>query len=406
MTQSQRMIAFIRSGFVYVVLTLFGFLILFPFLFMFFTAFKEPTDVFTSPPRLLPRVPETAQVAGFDEPLPLYWVADSAGQQRRMALAESGISVSVFAPPDDPSQEYERPKNEARPVGGFVNQQKVTVDGQELPLWEIAVDGQQVQVVELRRTAIGRFVDPQNPQDELLANVRASRPVESLQFRWQNFREVLELQTLDRSLTNTLLVTIIVVVGQVITSVLGGYAFARLQFPGRDQLFLVYLGTIMVPFVMLIIPLYQLMVLIGWVDRLASLTLPWIFTAYGTFLMRQFFLTIPKELEEAALIDGASRFRILWTLFVPISMPAIATLATFSFLYAWNSFFWPYVIINTGNTANHVLTLSLMVLQGRAAESPNLVMAGATFAVALPMIIFILAQRFFVESVASTGLKG
>ena len=147
----------------------------------------------------------------------------------------------------------------------------------------------------------------------------------------------------------------------VLASVLGGYAFARLRFPGRDNLFLVYLGTIMIPFVVLIIPLYRLMVLIGWVDNLASLVLPWVFTAYGTFLMRQFFITIPKELEEAALIDGASRLEILRRIFIPASVPALATQATFTFLYAWNSFLWPLIVINTANEKNHVLTLALSI---------------------------------------------
>lgn len=406
MTQSQRFQDFGRQAIVYIVLIAFGLLILFPFLFMFFTSLKEPDEVFTSPPRLLPSTPSTAQVAGFDKPLPLYWLTDDAGQRRQFALAEEGLSVGIFASPDNLAATTERPKSDAKPVGGFVSQQKITVNGTPYLLWELDVDGQKRQVVEVGRGAQGRFVNPQNPSEELLRNLSTAQAVTQLSFRWQNYRDVLALQSLGRSLSNTLLVTIIVVVGQLVTSILGGYAFARLRFPGREQLFLVYLATIMVPFVMLIIPLYQLMVLVGWVDKLAALTLPWLFTAYGTFLMRQFFITIPKELEEAALIDGASRFRILWGLFVPISMPAIATLATFSFLYAWNSFFWPYVVINAGNTKNHVLTLSLMVLQGRAAESPNLVMAGAAFAVALPMIVFILAQRFFVESVATSGLKG
>jgi len=214
------------------------------------------------------------------------------------------------------------------------------------------------------------------------------------------------LQNMGRSLTNTTMVTLAVVLGTLLTSVIGGYAFARLQFPGRDQIFLVYLGTIMVPFVVLITPLYQLMVLIGWVDNMAALIIPWIFSAYGTFLMRQFFITIPKEIEEAALIDGASRFQILWYIFMPASTPALATLATFTFLYAWNSFFWPLVIINTGNEANHVLTLSLNVLRGRASDSPNLILAGAAISIIPPMIVFILAQRFFVESVTSSGVKG
>jgi alpha-1,4-digalacturonate transport system permease protein len=156
----------------------------------------------------------------------------------------------------------------------------------------------------------------------------------------------------------------------------------------------------------LITPLYQLMVAIGWVNTIASLTFPWIFSAYGTFLMRQFFITIPREIEEAAFIDGASRWQILMTIFLPASTPALATLTTFMFLYAWNSFFWPLVVINTGNYDNHVLTLSLNVLRGQAADSPNLVLAGAAIAILPPMIIFILGQRFFVENATSSAVKG
>jgi multiple sugar transport system permease protein len=148
------------------------------------------------------------------------------------------------------------------------------------------------------------------------------------------------------------------------------------------------------------------MVAIGWVNTLTALTLPWVFTAYGTFLMRQFFITMPNEIEEAALLDGASRLQILWRIFIPASVPALATLATFTFLYAWNSFFWPLVVINTGNEANHVMTLALNVLRGRAADSPNLILAGAAMAILPPFIIFLLAQRFFVESATSSGVKG
>jgi multiple sugar transport system permease protein len=217
---------------------------------------------------------------------------------------------------------------------------------------------------------------------------------------------VFSLRGLNRALTNTTLVTLLVVIGQILTSVIGGYAFARLKFPGRDTVFVFYLGTIMIPFVMLIVPLYQLMVLIGWTDRLASLIIPWIFTAYGTFLMRQHFITFPKEIEEAALIDGASRLQILTKILVPASVPALATQATFTFLYAWNSFIWPLVVINVGNEQNHVLTLALNVLRGRASDTPNLILAGAAIAILPPLVVFILGQRFFVENVASSGVKG
>jgi multiple sugar transport system permease protein len=280
------------------------------------------------------------------------------------------------------------------------------VNGEEKELYDVSLDGQVTPMVQVGQTALGRFVDPEDPNVSVLRNVRLSDPVLRLTARPENYTEVLQLNGLQRALINTTLVTIAVVLGQLVTSVLGGYAFARLRFPGRDVLFLLYLGTIMIPFVVLIMPLYQLMVTIGWVDRLASLIIPWIFTAYGTFLMRQFFLTIPKEIEEAALIDGASRLQILWRIFIPAATPALATLATFTFLYAWNSFFWPLVIINTGNTANHVLTLGLNVLRGRAADSPNLVLAGAAISVLPPMIIFILAQRFFIESATGSAVKG
>lgn len=386
----------------YAVLAIFGFLIVFPFLFMFFTSLKLPTDVFRSPPRLLPYATETAVIDG--ETYPLHTVTVD-GRSERLALVDEGATIVIFAAVDDPDRTFALAPRDASPVGGFTNQEEITIDGEVKPLWAVEDNGATVQVYEVRRERLGLFVDPADPSREVEANIRQNPPIEQLNAETNNYERVLELQNLDRSLTNTMLVTILVVLGQVITSVLGGYAFARLRFPGRDGLFLVYLGTIMIPFVVLIIPMYQLMVIIGWVDRIAALILPWIFTAYGTFLMRQFFLSIPKDLEEAALMDGASRFRILWQVFVPLAGPAIATQATFTFLYAWNSFVWPLVVINTGNFDNQVLPLSLMVLQGRAADSPNLVMAGTTIAVALPLLIFVLAQRYFVEGIATSGLK-
>jgi multiple sugar transport system permease protein len=162
----------------------------------------------------------------------------------------------------------------------------------------------------------------------------------------------------------------------------------------------------MIPFVVLIIPMYRLMVALGWQNQIVSLIVPWIFTAYGTFLIRQFFISIPKEIEEAALLDGASRFRILWTIFVPLSTPAIATLAIFSFLYAWNSFLWPLLIIGEGNTNNHVLTLSLIRLSNSYADQPNFVLTGAAIAILPPVLVFIFAQRYFIESVSSAAVKG
>ncbi|MDX1663293.1 MAG: carbohydrate ABC transporter permease [Candidatus Promineifilaceae bacterium] len=405
MIQSQKSRDYLQNLAVYAVLTFFAFVMLFPFIFMLSTSFKTPKDTFRYPPRLLPRAPITVPVEGFEEELPLYHVT-LEGEQEEFALVESSIRIGIYAPPAAPEQTVERPVAEVRPTGGFMDPETTTFGGEEVQLYDVEVEGEAVPMVQVGQTALGRFVDPQNPEREVLRNVRLSEPVEVLTARPENYEEVIELQNMDRSLTNTILVTLAVVLGTLATSVLGGYAFARLRFPGRDNLFVLYLGTIMIPFVVLVTPMYQLMVAIGWVDRVVSLIIPWIFSAYGTFLMRQFFITVPREIEEAALIDGASRLQILRRIFLPASTPALATLATFTFLYAWNSFFWPLVVINTGNTDNHVLTLSLNVLRGRASDSPNLILAGAAIAILPPMLVFILGQRFFVESATSSGLKG
>ncbi len=403
--QSYRLVRFLNNFFLYLILTFFALVMIFPFLYMLTTSFKTPADTFRYPPRMMPRNAVTIAVDGYGEPLPLYYV-DVDGQQVQYALAKSNIKVGTYAPASDLTSTVERYLSEVSPTGGAMNQQQVEVNGKQEKLFDVTVDGQVIPMILVSQTTVGEFVDPQAPATKVYRNVRLSEPVESLGGHPENYTEVIELNNMARALTNTALVTILVVLGQLLTSVIGGYAFARLKFPGRDTVFVFYLGTVMIPFVMLIVPLYQLMVLIGWTDRLAALIIPWIFSAYGTFLMRQHFITFPKEIEEAALIDGASRLQILRQILIPASVPALATQATFTFLYAWNSFFWPLVIINVGNEKNHVLTLALNVLRGRASDTPNLILAGAAIAIVPPLIVFIFGQRFFVESVASSGVKG
>ncbi|MBM3138510.1 MAG: ABC transporter permease subunit, partial [Chloroflexi bacterium] len=379
-THSYRLTRMLKNFSTYFILTFFAVIMLFPFIYMLTTSLKLTADTFRYPPRLLPRDPVSISLEGFEEPLPLY-VIDIKGKPREFALTQSNIRVGTYAPADDVSATVERYLDEVSPTGGAMNQQTVTINGEEQGLFDVMVDGTVVPMILISQTTVGEFVDPENPEKKIYQNVRLSVPKENISWHPENYRRVVELQGLDRALTNTTLVTILVVLGQLLTSVLGGYAFARLKFPGRDSVFLFYLGTIMIPFVMLIVPLYQLMVSIGWTDRLASLIIPWIFTAYGTFLMRQHFITFPKEIEEAALMDGASRLRFLKDILIPASVPALATQATFTFLYAWNSFIWPLVVINVGNEKNHVLTLALNVLRGRASDTPNLILAGAAIAI-------------------------
>lgn len=389
----------------YLLLVVIGLVFVFPFVFMFTTSLKTSEEVFRYPPQLLPTTAKTIAVDGEPEPVPLYSIplGDTVYE---MIAVETGISAGVFADPRDPATTTVWPLAEAVAVlAADGTPETVEVDGQALPVFEVTIADSTSRLAKVRDTAVARFIVPGDESLTSYAVLRTATPVEGITANPGNFGDVLARSGFDRNLTNTLLVTLFTVVGQLVTSVLGGYAFARIRFPGRDALFLIYLGSIMIPFVVLIIPLYQFMVAIGWVDRVPALVLPWIFSAYGTFLMRQFFITIPRELEEAAFVDGASRWTILWRIFVPLSMPAIATQVTFSFLYSWNSFVWPFIIISTGNTDAQVLTVALQQFGGRAADSPQLVFAGVAIAVAVPVAAFALVQRYFMENVATSGIK-
>ncbi len=395
----------ILNIFVYIILTAVAYLLLFPFLYLLFTSLKTTTDVFHFPPRLLPYVPLTTEYNG--EQVTLYSM-EVNGQQRNMVDSGESVRFGFFttenlinvAEPRQSGLITQAPIDQATDTGRVVN-----VGGTDFPVYTVDVNGQSQELLLAFRGGLSRFVAPDDPTVETFANARTTSPVERVEFQWANYQSVLQLRNLDRSLINTALVTVLVTAGQVLTSLLGGYAFSRMQFRGRDAVFLVYLGTIMIPFVVLIIPLYQLMQVLGWQDHLVALVLPWIFTAYGTFLMRQFFITIPKELEEAAQLDGLSRFGTLFRVFVPLSGAAIATQAIITFLYAWNSFIWPLVIISEGNTPNHVVTLTLNQLRNAAQSEPNLMLTGAAVAILPPLILFVLAQRYFVEGIANTGSK-
>jgi ABC-type glycerol-3-phosphate transport system permease component len=410
MTDNRNPVLFyLTRALIYALLLGFAFIILFPFTYMMMSSLKTSSDVFHSPPRLLPYSPITTEYEG-EEVAQYNFEID--GEVRQMVPTGERIRYGYFTTEDrinfdnarDSEVVMQVPLDEAVEVGE-VALTAPNGETKSFDTYEVTVDGETRELLLAYRGALTVFVDPDNPEVTALGVERTAEIVEVVDFQTENYNAVFDLN-LDRALVNTTIVTLGVVIGQLITSIFGGYAFSRLRFRGRDALFVLYLGSIMIPFVVLVIPMYRLMVAIGWEGRLVSLIVPWIFTAYGTFLMRQFFITIPKELEEAALMDGASRMRVLWTIFVPLSTPAVATLAIFSFLYAWNSFLWPLLIIGEGNEMNHVLTLSLIRLSNAYADQPNFVLTGAAVAILPPIFIFILAQRYFIEGVATSGLKG
>ena len=381
----------------YLILGVTGILVLIPFLLAISGSVKTVDDVFTYPPRFLPYSATSVEIDGKE--VPLFEIPMEDGSIGEFARVKQGVTVRQWVGIEDPEVKFLAPKEQLQDTG-----KTIELDGETVGVFS---DAAGKSFANVGSAIVGAYQDASDPSAPLYYAPSADlKPVESVSAEIGNFGEVLALNGFDRSITNTVLVTILVVSGQLFTSILGGYAFARLRFKGRDSIFLVWLGSIMIPFVVVIIPLFQLMVGIDWVNNLGSLVLPFVFSAYGTFLMRQFFVTIPKELEEAALIDGASRWTILWKIFVPLSIPAIATLTTFAFLYAWNSFLWPLIVIDSGNQAASVLAPALSVLGGRGADSPNLILAGIILAIAAPIAVFIFAQRAFVENAQSSGLKG
>ncbi len=207
-----------------------------------------------------------------------------------------------------------------------------------------------------------------------------------------------------RWLLNTAVVSASAIVSHLVLCSLAGYGFARLRFPGRTFGFLAILATIMVPSQLLMIPTYVMFARLGLVDHLGAAIVPWLASAFGIFLMRQFFLSLPSELEEAGRIDGCSRLQVFFRIVLPLARPALATLAIFTLLGSWNDLVWPLVAINDEH--DFTLQLGLTNFQGARRTDWSLLMAGNVVATLPLMLLFLLAQRQFVATMASAGLKG
>jgi multiple sugar transport system permease protein len=223
-------------------------------------------------------------------------------------------------------------------------------------------------------------------------------------FAWSNFKEALTSLPFGRFYLNSLIVAICVTVLTLFTSSLAAFAFARLRFRGRNTLFLVYLATLMIPFPVLLIPNFIMVRYLGWYDSYAALILPPAFSAFATFLLRQFFKGIPMELDDAARIDGASSLRIWWQIILPNSTAALAALAIFVFLGNWNEFLWPLVVTNSENM--RTVPVGLNIFQGQFGVKWQLLMAAAVVAMLPVLVIYILAQKWFIKGITISGMGG
>jgi len=223
-------------------------------------------------------------------------------------------------------------------------------------------------------------------------------------FRWNNYTAVFDRLPFTTQFVNTVLMTAGRTIGQLVFCSLAAYAFARLEFPGRNVLFVAFLAVLMVPPQLFYIPQYQIMANLGWLDTLQALILPGMFSAFGTFLLRQFFLTLPRELEEAARLDGCNPLQVFWYVALPLVKPGLLALAILTILWSWNDLLWP-LIVNT-DPEKMPLSAGLASLQGQYDTPYPILMAGALMATAPIVVLFLLLQRHFIQGIALSGTKG
>jgi len=220
-----------------------------------------------------------------------------------------------------------------------------------------------------------------------------------------SFRDVLNAIPLPRQYLNSTIVAVTVTLGQLLTSLLSAYAFAFLRFPFRNLVFGVFLATMMIPWESIIIPNYLFMAANGLINTYPALILPFLAAGFGTFLLRTYFLTFPRDLYEAAQVDGCGHFRFLWTILVPLSRPALATLTIWTFISVWNQYFWPLLVTKT----DEMQTLQIGISRLRDTESavaPNFILAGTVLALIPTLVLIYVGQRHIVRGLTSGALRG
>lgn len=225
------------------------------------------------------------------------------------------------------------------------------------------------------------------------------------QYDWENYVYVFDAVPFIHFFANSLKIALLITLGQLVTCATAAYAFARLHFPGKTTLFIVLLSGLMIPSQVTIIPLFITIKNLGWMDTHASLIVPALVNPFGIFLLRQFMMTIAKELEEAARVDGASRFRIFWNIIMPIAAPAAAVVAVFTFIGSWNNFFGPLLFLNTYEKMT--LPLGLTILQGYMGNgNPSAILAGVMMSIVPVLLFYISSQKYLIEGTTLGSVKG
>jgi len=283
----------------------------------------------------------------------------------------------------------------------------VEINNQAEPLYQVTVDGQtrEMALIKNRPGGKGLFINPSNPSTTYELVIAEQTPLRHLEIHLENYPEALRQMKFNKLLVNTLLVTFLGMAGMLFSCSLVAYGFSRFRAPWLNVLFILLLSTIMLPSQVRLLPTYVLFNKLGWVDTLLPLIIPQFFAnAYDVFLLRQFFMTIPLELDDAAKIDGASPLQVLMFIILPQARPALIAVAIFHFLYAWNDFYEPLIYLHSPE--HWTLAVGLQTFNALYAVNTNYIMAASAVMILPPIILYFLAQRIFTQGVVFTGIKG
>jgi multiple sugar transport system permease protein len=282
----------------------------------------------------------------------------------------------------------------------------VMLDGKKYFLYNVPVDGQTRELALTgKKSGKGVFVDPANPSIQYEVAVKDTTRATDVVLHWENFPNSMTIVPFGLYTQNTMLIVITTMLGVLISCILVAYGFSRFRARWIDVLFLILLSTIMLPPQVTLIPTFVIFQKIGWYNTYLPLIVPAFFAnAWDVFLLRQFFMSVPIEMDEAAKIDGAGPIQVLLYILIPQAWPAIATVAIFHFLYAWNDFFSPLIYLQ--DESKFTIAMGLQKFQGLYSRQLTSMMAAATVTMLPCLLLFFLAQRFFIQGVVVSGLKG
>jgi alpha-1,4-digalacturonate transport system permease protein len=322
---------------------LLGVIIMFgPIVWLILSSFKTPGEIVKFPPRFLPYQQETVLVEGYEEPLPLY---------------------------------------------------DVTME-----------DGSVQTLAQVRRVGLeAQLVDPVNPGELVKVNINARQPVEKVFFGLDNYTKGISSFNFGRYLWNSIVVTVVATLLTLLVNSMAAFALSKYKFPGRQAIFMVMISTLMVPLSVVLVPVFLVITNVGWNNNLLGIIVPAAATPTGVFLLRQYMLTIPDELIDAARIDGASEWRIYAQVILPLAKPALAVLTIFSVMWRWNDFLWPLIVLSRSEF--FTLQVGLASFQGELNVQWNLILAMTVLTLLPITVVFAMLQKYITTGIATTGMK-